>query len=149
MSAAFYMVLLKGVMLAGWQNEVDLKDFLIKINNSLYNKINKQVHITFSAVLLDFNSKTVSFARAGHVPLFHINGTEINVLYPKGIALPFVNNRVLRDLLEVIIIPMTRGDCLILLTSGLIEALGNYSISEGMEKLKALVNNDENLDIEK
>lgn len=141
MSAAFYMALLKGVILSIAQTETDLKNFIIKINNALYFNLDKQIHITISALLFDFSYKKVSFVRAGHMPLFHINQDGINIYQPKGIALPFVSSKLMSKLLDIQTLSLHEGDYFFLYTDGLVESLGNKNILVGMQELKLLLQN--------
>lgn len=83
MSAAFYMALFKGIVLSTSQNVHSLKDFIIKINNSLFHKIEKQIHITVSAIMFDFRDSTVSIIRAGHLPIIYARQRIQNITTPR------------------------------------------------------------------
>ena len=86
-SAAFYMVLLKGVVLSVARESDGAADILRRINTTLYREMEKQMYITMSAFVIENNDGFISFARAGHLPLFINRSEGFDLITPKGLGI--------------------------------------------------------------
>jgi serine phosphatase RsbU (regulator of sigma subunit) len=142
MSAAFYMALLKGIIMSVPKQITNAKDFLIEVNNSLFNKIDKRIHLTILVLIFDFQKGEVNIARGGHLPLITKNSSSVEQVSPKGIGIPLVDNNRFVDILETTTLPLHSDSYFLLFTDGLIEILGNSDINEGISKLKQIVENE-------
>ncbi len=142
MSAAFYMALLKGIVMSVPAQIIEAKDFLIEINNSLFNKIDKRIHLTILVLIFDFKKGVIEVARAGHLPLILKEKEVVEQVSPKGIGIPLVNKNNFKKALETVTLQIKRGSFVVLFTDGLTEALGNNDITAGIEKLKQILQNE-------
>jgi len=142
LGAAFYMALLKGIFFSLSKNIETAKDFLIKVNSSLFYKIDRQIHITITALLLDFEKGEVEVVRAGHLPMLVNSGNTTSVVKTSGIGISLVKTSFFAKKLESQILTIANGDYLILFTDGLVEILGRRDINNGIEKLKQIVQNE-------
>ncbi len=142
MSAAFYMALLKGIIMSIPKQIINAKDLLIEINKSLFNKIDKRIHLTIFVLIFDFQKGEVDIARGGHLPLIRKHSSVVEQISPKGIGIPLVNNNRFVDILDTTTLPLHPDSYFLLFTDGLVEILGNSDINEGIAELKQIVENE-------
>ncbi len=138
-SSAFYMALLKGIIFSSKINQPNLRQLFVHFNDSLYNQIDKQIHITMSGLLLDFEQRNYEFIRAGHLPIIIKENGKIFSETPPGMGISLINTNFFDNNLSI-----HRGELLgdlyfLLFTDGLVEVLGNKDINEGMNKLKLIL----------
>jgi sigma-B regulation protein RsbU (phosphoserine phosphatase) len=100
MSAAFYMAQLKGVVLAVSREAISPKDILIRINDTLFSKMDRQVFITITALTIDDDEGQITFARAGHMPIMTQDGQNIGMHIPSGIGVGLTNGGKFSDNIE-------------------------------------------------
>ncbi len=143
-SAAFYMAEIKGIV----QSLVSLYDspreFLIQINKTLYDNIDKRSFITLSYAIFDTEKMTVRFARAGHSPLlvFRKNKEETEVItnLPKGIGLGLDRGNLFNIIIEEKTFEYKSGDVFLFYTDGATDAFnadGNeFSEENVIESIK-------------
>lgn len=139
LGAALYMSLLKGIIFANSNQISSAKDFLIRINDSLFSKIDKQIHITISVLFFDFKKQNVEFVRAGHFPAFIKKEDGIEALNSEGIGISLLKSSIFSENLKSKEINFSFGDYFILYTDGLVEILGNKNIIIGIERLKQII----------
>lgn len=139
MSAAFLMAQLKGAVLATINKAESTKDFLIKINNALYGKIDKNMFITINCLFLNKETNEITISRAGHMPILYKNSSESIYIEPKGIGIALANNRIFDDNIEEYKLTFEKGALLLLFTDGINELMNANNDEFGMEKLKALI----------
>ncbi len=121
MSAAFYMVLLKGVVIS-LKNQVEsVKELLTKINDVLYQQMEKQMFITMSAVKIEDEKGNISLARAGHMPFLIKKDKDIEVLRPNGIGLGLTSSNLFDSTLEEINYKLNNNENLIMYSDGAVE----------------------------
>lgn len=142
MSAAFYMALLKGIIMSVPEQITKAKDFLMEVNNSLFNKIDKRIHLTILTLIFDFQKGEVDIARGGHLPLIVKENSAVEEISPKGIGIPLVDNNRFAGILETTTLPLKSGSYFLLFTDGLAEMLGNSDVNEGIAKLKQIIENE-------
>lgn len=142
MSAAFYMALLKGIIMAIPKQITKARDLLIEINNSLFNKIDKRIHLTILVLIFDFQKSEIDVARGGHLPLIAKSNSVVEQVSPKGIGIPLVDNNRFVDIVETTTLSLNPDSYFLLFTDGLTEMLGNNDINEGIEKLKQIIGNE-------
>jgi phosphoserine phosphatase RsbU/P len=125
-SAALYMAELKGLMLALSQNERSPRRLLIEANRLLAAHLDNRSFITMTYLVLDFDARTVTHARAGHTPLIVVSKGCPDVIIPSGMVLglrlPGASER-FADVLEEHTRPLHAGDAYVLYTDGITEAM--------------------------
>ena len=125
-SAALYMAELKGLMLALSQNERSPRRLLIEANRLLAAHLDNRSFITMTYLVLDFDARTVTHARAGHTPLIVVSNGCPDVIIPSGMVLglrlPGASER-FADVLEEHTRPLHAGDVYVLYTDGITEAM--------------------------
>ncbi|GEM_PF-854402 len=121
MSAAFYMVLLKGVVLSVGNQVESVSELLKKINCVLYREMEKQMFITMSAVKIEDEKGTISLARAGHMPFIVKSENGTIELRPKGIGLCLTSPAVFDSAIEEVTLKLSQNAQLLMYSDGVVE----------------------------
>ncbi len=133
--AAFYMAELKGVVLALAQEVRGARDFLCKINATMFGNIERQTYITLSCVVIEPNSPKISLARAGHMPFLVKQHGGVSVVTPRGLGIGLVKSEVFDSLLEEFFLDLSVGDACFLFTDGLSERQNSQDKDFGYEPI--------------
>jgi serine phosphatase RsbU (regulator of sigma subunit)/HAMP domain-containing protein len=135
-SASFYMAELKGMMLQLTSNYLSPKNLLIELNTKLFGNLDRQMFITMTYAILDFQNRKVTFSRAGHNPLLRmgINGNH-QFLTPSGIGLGLESGELFRDKLEEVTLNLDCTETLVFYTDGITEAMNPQLEEFGEERL--------------
>ncbi|MDR6240129.1 GAF domain-containing SpoIIE family protein phosphatase [Aureibacter tunicatorum] len=136
-SAAFHMAEMKGVFQSLAQLDMCPKDFMNNANKALSRCLDRASFITASYYVIDTESNTISFSRAGHCPTLYYDSQEKSARYyeSKGMGLGILRNSMYEDFVYVNTVSYSAGDMLYLYTDGLTEAKNNTE-EFGYERLK-------------
>ncbi len=139
MSAAFYMVLLKGVVLSV-QNQVETPaELLKKINSVLFQEMEKQMFVTLAAVKIEDNKGNLTLVRAGHLPFILKNENQTIDIKPKGIGVGLAPSDLFDNTIEEHKMKLSKKESLIMYSDGLVEIFkDNKEIKQDF--LKQIVN---------
>jgi sigma-B regulation protein RsbU (phosphoserine phosphatase) len=112
-------------------------DVLSKVNRQLYPDIKEDMFISMAYVVLDHAHGGVTMARAGHdAPVLYKHATqEITRLKPPGMVVGIDSGNVFDRLTGDFAVPLERGDCLVLYTDGVTEALDGNGDEFGVERM--------------
>jgi serine phosphatase RsbU (regulator of sigma subunit) len=145
-SAALYMAELKGVALSLSRQHRSPRQLLIEANRTLAPHLDSRSFITITYALADMESRTLTYARAGHCPLMYLPGADgagadVRVLSPEGMVLGLTldDGQVFTRLLEEATLPLGAGDLFVLFTDGITEAMNEAGDCFGDERLGALI----------
>ncbi|MEO1051336.1 MAG: GAF domain-containing SpoIIE family protein phosphatase [Bacteroidota bacterium] len=137
-SAAFHMSQMKGVFHSLSQLNLNPEEFLVKANAALSLCLDKTSFITLSYFILDSETKTIDFARAGHCPTLYYNADERNTEYfkNKGLGLGIIRSNDFCKYVEVSEIKYKPGDIMLLYTDGITEAKNRKGEEFGYRRLE-------------
>lgn len=123
-TAAFHMSQMKGIFHSLAQQDLDPKEFMDRANRALAYCLERGSFISATYFVVDTNTKTIRYSRAGHCPvLYHKASTGITeYLKDKGTALGMVRGNDYCRLVETNVIQYTSGDVMVLYTDGITEA---------------------------
>ncbi len=145
-SAALYMAELKGLMLSLSRTLPSPRDLLIEANQIISHNLDSRSFITMTYAVIDLADRSMHYARAGHTPLIHRREREsgdavVDVLVPDGLVLGLRidDGELFSRLLVDAVLPLHRGDLLLLFTDGITEAMNVESDLFGEERLAKLV----------
>ncbi len=141
MPAALYMSKIQGmVQMAGGLFQSP-KDILVEVNRKIAGGIDKTVFITMLAVGFDIEKKQAIIARAGHTPLFVKKNKKdpAELILPKGLGLGIATGHDFDDRIEEIAIPMLSGECFVLYSDGLTEAMNPKHEFFGQQRVRDLL----------
>ena len=143
-SAAFYMAELKGVVLSLSQIYHSPRDLLIEVNRIIAAHMDSKSFITMMYAVIDLDTQTLTYARAGHTPLIYLprdggpGGAQ--VLSPSGlvVGLGGLETR-FEELLEEHSLSIGAGDLAVLFTDGITEAMNEDADLFGEDRLSRLI----------
>lgn len=136
MSAAFYMAQLKGVVQSLAEQCNSPKDLLSKINRTLFGLMDKQSYVTMLCVKIDDKSSKLTFARAGHPPIFIKLGTKVAIVTPKGLGIGLAKSDTFDKFIEETTFELNAGDACLLITDGISELRNKQGEELGFEELQ-------------
>lgn len=136
-SAALYMSKVQGIFQTLHEFNLSPVKLLTRANHLLYKHIDSKSYITAVGASFDTENKTLSFARAGHLPLYYYNHNikEIRKLQPNGIGLGLSERNVFDYSIEEIKISYSEGDIFLFVSDGVIDALNRAGEQFGEFKL--------------
>lgn len=140
-SAALYMSKVQGIFQTLHEFNLSPVKLLTRANHLLYRHIDSKSYITAVGASFDTENKTLSFARAGHLPLYYYNHNlkEIRKLQPCGMGLGLSEKNIFDYSIEEIKIEYSEGDVFLFVSDGVIEALNRAGEQFGEAKLIELV----------
>jgi sigma-B regulation protein RsbU (phosphoserine phosphatase) len=123
-SAALYMSQLKGILKTASRYHRSIKDLLIEVNSITYKNIEAQAYITLMCAAFDIETRQLSLAKAGHLPLIHYSAGDrrCRQLIPKGIGIGLEQGEIFKAELEETRLGFGAGDVFVFYTDGVIEA---------------------------
>lgn len=140
-SAALYMSKVQGIFQTLHEFNLSPVKLLTRANHLLYRHIDSKSYITAVGASFDTANKTLSFARAGHLPLYYYNHNlrEIRKIQPCGMGLGLSEKNIFDYSIEEIKIEYSEGDIFLFVSDGVVEALNRAGEQFGEEKLLELI----------
>src|SRR5438132_1889659 len=116
-------------------------DVLQKVNRQLYPDIKEDMFISMAYLVLDHARDGVTLARAGHdAPLLYKQKAQtIQPLKTPGMVVGIDSGDVFDRLTTDVAVELETGDCILLYTDGITEALDNEGNEFGLERTTATV----------
>ncbi len=142
-SAAFYMAMVKGLMLSLTQKPLSPKQLLSEANKLLYGMMDRRVFITMIYALIDFKNGTLSFSRAGHNSLLikDIHSGSVESLEPEGIGLGLEKGELFDANIHENTIRLNGHQIVLFYTDGIVEAMNESGEEYGEDRLIQYVKN--------
>ncbi len=109
-----------------------------RVNRQLFPDIKEDMFISLIYAVIEGDEGTVKFARAGHDPalLYRAEEKTVSLIRPPGLALGIDDGDVFERVTKVEEIRMNPGDCLLLHTDGVKEAVNAAGEEFGMDRLR-------------
>ncbi len=138
--AALYMTLTKGLLASVAETTSDPAEIVREVNRHLYIACKRKMFVTLLLGVVDPESRTFTYARAGHNPPVWRNGTngETRLLGARGIGLGLTSGELFDRTLELESITLDAGDLLILYSDGISEAMNDAREEYGEMRLKSV-----------
>lgn len=145
--AAFYMAVVKGIMLSLTPIILSPKRLLAVLNKKLYGNMERSIFITMIYAVFDLQKKVLKFSRAGHNSLIMRDGetSRVECLTPRGIGLGLVKRSVFDRLTVEQSVHFKKGDQFLFYTDGISEAMNNDRDEFTEEKLVEIFANSDHL----
>jgi serine phosphatase RsbU (regulator of sigma subunit) len=141
-SAALYMSVVKGIVLAVGRESNSPKELLERINEGIFGEIDRQSYITAIAVEIDATNSVLRVARAGHTPLAVRQKGKVSLITPKGFGIGLVKSSTFNAVLEQVDVPVTTDDACLLFTDGVNEATNQAGEEFGMENVLEILSHN-------
>jgi len=140
-SAALYMSKIQGIFQTLKEFYPSPRNMLTKANQLLYKHIDSKSYITAIGANFSIKEKKISFARAGHLPLYHYNTLNSSVvkIQPGGIGLGLGDDDIFNNSIEEISVNYNIGDIFVFVSDGITEAINKDGEQFGDERLKFII----------
>jgi len=140
-SAAFYMAVIKGMMLSLATMIASPKELLCALNQRLYGKMDKKVFVTMIYALLNLKKMKLTFARAGHNALIMRKAEKsvVECFTPMGIGLGLDSGQVFENTITEQNINLHSGDTFVFYTDGISEAMNENKEEFGDQRLIEII----------
>ncbi|MEO7932466.1 MAG: GAF domain-containing SpoIIE family protein phosphatase [Chthoniobacterales bacterium] len=139
--ASLIMAMCRSVLRSQAPANTSAADVLHKVNRQLFPDIKEDMFISMAYLLLTAGSNHVILSRAGHdAPmLYRAKDRTIERLNPRGMALGIDSGGVFDRVTADFEFDLETGDCIVLYTDGVTEALDDEGLEFGMEKMNLAI----------
>jgi serine phosphatase RsbU (regulator of sigma subunit) len=122
-SASFYMTLTKGFIQSHINENTSPKEVLIKVNELMVRTIDRRSFVTMFIAILDWKSRKIVCARAGHNPAVYYSTKtrECVLVKPEGIALGWRDTETFSKNIREYQLQLDDNDWFIMYTDGFVE----------------------------
>ncbi|GAB4335458.1 MAG: hypothetical protein Kow0037_15340 [Calditrichia bacterium] len=143
-SAAFFMSMLKGFLKASIQNIAVPAEILSNLNELFFREVDKKYFVTAVLGILNPQTGTFTFARAGHQEILLVKGDsgKLEKYAPAGIGIGLMEPGEFRKRTENLTITFAPGDLLVLYTDGYVECINDRNEMLGESKFYAAIQNN-------
>jgi phosphoserine phosphatase RsbU/P len=141
-TAAFHMSQMKGIFHSLAQHDIEPSDFMVQANQALVYCLERGSFISATYFIINTQTKTVRYARAGHCPVLYYcaDARSSEYLKDKGVALGMVRNKTYSSFIQSNAFQYKPGDIMVLYTDGVTEAKDGKGEEFGYERLANFVN---------
>jgi sigma-B regulation protein RsbU (phosphoserine phosphatase) len=135
--ASIIMAICRSVLRSQATNNPSPADVLQKVNRQLYPDIKEDMFISMAYAVLDHARGQIVLARAGHdAPFLYRAATqELTPIKARGMVLGIDSGSVFDRITGDVAVPLERGDCLLLYTDGVTEALDANDNEFGIDRM--------------
>jgi sigma-B regulation protein RsbU (phosphoserine phosphatase) len=137
-AAGLLMAMCRSVLRCVAIGETSPAKVLALVNRQLFPDIREDMFISMAYLILDGDRGEAVMARAGHDPAFwfHKSTGEVTVIKPSGLAVGIDEGSVFERVTKDYTFQIESGDCLLLHTDGVKEALNAMEEEFGVERMK-------------
>ena len=125
--ASLYMTKVQTMIQFACTSDKSPKDILTEINRKIYNSIERNSFITISLGLFDYNKKTLTFCRAGHMPLYVSKDGKIEKYQSQGLGVGLDKGKLFEKTLVQDEIPINCGESFAFFSDGITEAMNEQT----------------------
>lgn len=145
-SAAFYMAVIKGIMLSLTPRHLSPRALLRELNERVLQTMDRRIFATMIYATVDTRHKVLTFARAGHNALIRRRARDggVESLTPGGIGLGLAQDGHFEQHISEARVAYESGDLFIFYTDGISEAMNLERQEFGEEKLMEYIASLEN-----
>lgn len=135
LSASLYMAKLQTMMQLYCMNYRSPKEILVQVNKKLYQEMEKNWFITLTLALFDMEKKSVTFCRAGHVPLFVSENGSVKIYKTTGLGVGLEKGIIFENTLVEEEIKLNSGQVYTFFSDGITEGMNEKEELFGEERL--------------
>ncbi len=142
-SAGLLMAMCRSLLRAVSLTNASPSAVLAAVNGFLFPDIREDMFISLIYGILDPESGTLTYARAGHEPamVFRKSSGSVEISKPRGLAVGIDGGSVFERVTKDEVLHLNSGDCVLLFTDGVKEALNAHDEEFGMERLAEVFRN--------
>ena len=136
--AGLLMAMCRSVLRLTAKETVSPSEVLGMVNRHLFPDVREDMFVSLIYIVLDNNNGKLRMSRAGHdAPLMFRSATgEVELIKPPGLALGIDEGSVFERVTKDLEIEMESGDCLLLYTDGVCEAVDDHDNEFGSVRLE-------------
>lgn len=136
-TAAFHMSQMKGIFHSLAQHCIEPDEFMVRANQALVYCLERGSFISATFFVINKETKSIRYARAGHCPVlyYHADQDKVEYFKDKGIALGMVRNKSYRNFIQANEFGYKPGDIMVLYTDGVTEAKDAKGEEYGYDRL--------------
>jgi phosphoserine phosphatase RsbU/P len=136
-SAGLLMAMCRSLLRAVSLTDASPTAVLAAVNRYLFPDIREDMFISMIYAVLDPSDGSMTFARAGHDPalIFRKATGEVEIAKPRGLALGIDGGGVFERVTKDERVVLESGDCVLLFTDGVKEAINDSDEEFGLERL--------------
>lgn len=139
-SAAFYITLAKGVIVSQVRGSGSPSDVLHRVNALLYGVMERGKFVSMIYGIYNTETREFSFSNAGHNPLVvRRTSGEMNTISAKGMAIGLDKGERFERAVTTSSVTLEKGDCILLYTDGVTEAMNTANAEYGEERMMQAV----------
>ena len=139
LSASLYMSKLQTMIRLYCIDGKSPRDVLIEVNKNIFENIEKNWFITVTLALFDVETNTVTFCRAGHVPIIKISNGFFEEFQPSGMGVGLDKGDLFKSSLEEITLPLKNSDMFFIYSDGVTEMMNENDELFGLSRVKDLL----------
>lgn len=136
-SAGLLMAMCRSLLRAVSKSNASPSAVLGAVNRYIFPDIREDMFISMIYGILEPENGTMTFTRAGHEPalIYRKSSSGVEVVRPKGLALGIDAGGVFERVTEDMTVKLESGDCVLLFTDGVKEAMNEQQEEFGLERL--------------
>ncbi len=137
--ASLYMTKVQTMIQFACTSDKSPKQILTEINRKFYDSIERNSFITMSVGLFDYKKKTLTFCRAGHMPLYVTKDGKIAKYKSSGLGVGLDNGKVFDKALVEEEIKINSGESFAFFSDGITEAMNEHTELFDDERLTSVL----------
>ncbi|MCZ7616188.1 MAG: SpoIIE family protein phosphatase [Ignavibacteriaceae bacterium] len=141
LSASLYMTKLQTMIKLNCSDNKSPKEILIDINRRIYAEMDKSWFVTITLALFDLEKSTVTFCRAGHMPVLQASNGTVQSYRTQGLGVGIERGIVFEKSLVEEEVKLLPGQIYAFFTDGVTEAMNENSELFGDENLNSILKN--------
>ncbi len=145
LSASLYMTKLQTMIKLNCSDDKSPKDILIDINKRIYTEMDKSWFVTITLALFDLEKKTLTFCRAGHMPVLQATNGTVQSFRTQGLGVGLERGIVFEKSLVEEEVKLSPGQIYAFFTDGVTEAMNEKNELFGDENLNSILKNKTNV----
>jgi sigma-B regulation protein RsbU (phosphoserine phosphatase) len=141
LSASLYMTKLQTMIKLSCSDEKSPKEILIDINKRIYTEMDKSWFVTITLALFDLEKRTLTFCRAGHMPVLQATNGTVQSFRTQGLGVGLERGIVFEKSLVEEELKLSPGQIYAFFTDGVTEAMNEQSELFGDDTLNEILKN--------
>ncbi len=141
LSASLYMTKLQTMIKLHCSEDKSPKDILIDINKRIYTEMDKSWFVTITLALFDLEKRTLTFCRAGHMPVLQATNGTVQSYRTQGLGVGIEKGIVFEKSLVEEEVKLSSGQIYAFFTDGVTEAMNEKYELFGDENLNTILKN--------
>ena len=141
LSASLYMTKLQTMIKLNCSDNKSPKEILIDINKRIYTEMDKSWFVTITLALFDLEKQTLTFCRAGHMPVLQATNGTVQSYRTQGLGVGIERGIVFEKSLVEEEVTLSAGQIYAFFTDGVTEAMNEKNELFGDENLNTILKN--------